>query len=76
MIEDFHFQSLHIAIEPFAILLFNDDWENMPPGGRFFQTRYMTINIAGENIRDTLAYLEDRFAEFDPKHPFQFHFLL
>ena len=74
VVEDFHFQSLHSTLDPFFIIPFNDDWENM--GGRgFFDTRYMMVNIAGEGVRDTLAYLSQRFAEFDPKHPFQFEFL-
>ena len=75
VVENFHFQSLHNAVDPFALRLQDNNWEEMRAAGSIFQTRYMTVNIAGESIRETIDYLEDRFREFDPKHPFQFQFL-
>ena len=74
VVRDFHFQSLHEPLAPFVMRLQDNDWENKAGRG-FFDTRYMTVNITGENIRETIDYLEGRFREFDPKHPFQFQFL-
>ncbi len=36
---------------------------------------YLVLNMAGEEISRTLDFLEEKFAEFDPKHPFEFEFL-
>ena len=73
--EDFHFQSMHQLIEPLVIRLQQTEWEVMVEPGSVFQTRYITINVARENIRRTISYLEEQFREFDPFHPFQFEFL-
>ena len=35
----------------------------------------MIINVAQEGLRDTLQYVERRFKELDPGHPFEFSFL-
>jgi putative ABC transport system permease protein len=75
VVEDFNFQSLHSAIEPIALRPFDDDWSSVSKSQGAFMHRYMIVNIAPENIHDTLSYLEDRFAEFDAKHPFEFEFL-
>jgi putative ABC transport system permease protein len=37
--------------------------------------RYLTVNVAGGGVRETLAWIEQRFTKFDPRHPFQFRFL-
>jgi putative ABC transport system permease protein len=75
VMEDVHFQSLHTVIDPLAYVLFNDIWDGMGPQQRAVSRRFLTVNIAGNEVRDTLAWLEERFAEFDPRHPFQFRFL-
>jgi putative ABC transport system permease protein len=75
VMEDIHFQSLHSVIDPLVYILFNDDWDSMSPQQRGGIRRYLTVNVAGDGIRDTLAWLEARFAELDPRNPFQFRFL-
>jgi putative ABC transport system permease protein len=36
---------------------------------------YLIVNIKGEDTFRTLSFLEDKFAEFDPQHPFEFEFM-
>jgi putative ABC transport system permease protein len=37
--------------------------------------RLMIVNVAGDGLRETLQYIEQRFKELDPGHPFQASFL-
>ena len=75
VMEDVHFQSLHSAIDPLAYVLFDDTWDALGPRQQAAARRRLTVNIAGDGVRDTLAWLEQRFSAFDPRHPFQFRFL-
>ena len=72
---DFNYNSLHDTIEPFAIYPYNDNFENVPPDARAQIQRNMILHISGQNIPQTLSFLEDRFTEYDPKHPFDYTFL-
>ncbi len=36
---------------------------------------YLVVNLKGEDTFRTLSFLEEKFAEFDPQHPFEFEFL-
>lgn len=75
VMEDTHFQSLHNVIDPLVYVLFDDDWESQGRAQQAGARRFLTVNVAGEDIRETLDYLEQQFARFDPRHPFQFRFL-
>ena len=75
VIQDFHYASLHTEIEPFALHPFNDNFDNVPANLRVYILRHMILNISGKDIRKTLAFLKDKFIQFDPKHPFEFRFL-
>jgi putative ABC transport system permease protein len=75
VVEDFHFQSLHNVVDPLAIKLFNDDWSSISQRRGALAQRYLTINISAGKSRETLSYIESQFADFDPKHPFEFKFL-
>ncbi|MFQ5753592.1 MAG: ABC transporter permease, partial [bacterium] len=61
--EDFHFQSLHKAIEP---LIF----QVLP-----LEFNYMLVKISTEDIEQTLAVLGNKWREFDPNHTFEYAFL-
>ena len=75
VIQDFNFQSLHDAIEPFAIYPFQDDFSQVPEINRPFATRLLVLDISGQGVGGTLSMLEDKFAEYDPTHPFEFRFV-
>lgn len=72
---DFNFQSLHTAVEPFAIYPIQTDFSNVSEVNRYFVTRWLVLNLSGEEMGRTLRAIEDKFAELDPIHPFEFEFL-
>jgi len=75
VLEDFNYRSLHSPIEPFAMYPSQDDFSNVSEINRPFVTRLLVLNVAGEGIGGALRMLEDKFAEVDPSHPFEFTFI-
>jgi putative ABC transport system permease protein len=75
VMEDVHFQSLHSVIDPLVYLPFDAVPDSLGVRQRANMRRHLTVTIAGGEVRETLAWLEQRFAELDPRHPFQFRFL-
>jgi putative ABC transport system permease protein len=73
--KDFHFRSLHQSVESFAMYQFNDNFENIPPDARPGIQRNMILHISDQDMPKTLSFLQDRFAEYDPRHPFDYDFL-
>ncbi|MEP5611309.1 MAG: ABC transporter permease [Cyclobacteriaceae bacterium] len=63
VVKDFNFESLHNKISPMFLL-------RMPADDGTLHVR-----IAGQNIDETLTYLEEQFREFDPFHPFEYQFV-
>lgn len=62
VVKDFHFQSMHNAINP--IVLFTSTW-----GGR------MMIKLSGEDVAGSIAYIENQWKKFLPNRPFEYSFL-
>lgn len=62
VVRDFNFRSLHNPIEPLLILKAPEE------GG------YLHLKIKG-NLPETLAYIKERWAHYDPNHPFEYFFL-
>lgn len=70
VVKDFHFRSLHSLVDPLVFIkLSYSDFSNL------FQYRQLILHISGENASQTLAFIKEKFAEFDPEHPFQYEFL-
>ncbi len=74
VVEDFHYGSLHKSVEPFLLQRFPPNTNDIPPNQRNLISRYMVVNLAGDSISQTLSFIEDKLAELDPKHPFEFEF--
>jgi putative ABC transport system permease protein len=74
VVRDFHYDSLKNSLEPFVLLRFSGV-QNVAPQNRDLMIQYLILNLEGENIFRTLDFLEEKFAEFDPRHPFEFKFL-
>ena len=70
VVSNFHFASLHSTVEPLALHRFGDVMTEDP-----YTQRFVVLNISGEEIPQTIKFLQEKFAEFDPKHPLQFEFL-
>ena len=63
VVKDFHFQSLHNAIEPMAFYVGNNDLNEI------------SVKISPANIGATLAFIEKIWKEFRPDRPFSYQFL-
>jgi putative ABC transport system permease protein len=74
VVKDFHYNSLRTSVEPFMLARLPGP-ENIPQQDRRITIQFLIINLAGEDIFRTIEYVEDIFAEFDPRHPFEFEFL-
>ncbi|GAB4195559.1 MAG: ABC transporter permease [Wenzhouxiangellaceae bacterium] len=75
VMRDFHFRSLHEAVEPLMIMPFpNDALENLDAVVRNLVSRELVIDVDGEDMRATIEHIGDVVAEFDPDHPFEFRF--
>ncbi|HZL95589.1 MAG TPA: FtsX-like permease family protein, partial [Vicinamibacterales bacterium] len=75
VVKDFNFASLREEVEPFALHLFFDDVAAPPPALRPFLRRLLIVNIAGDDVADTLRFIEATVTRFDPVHPFEYRFL-
>jgi len=63
IVQDFNVSSLHNTIEPTIIVPANE------PGGVFY------ARLKGENIPETMNFIEEQWADYDPNHPFEYEFL-
>ncbi len=64
IVKDFNFQSLYQEITPLAIMLAPE-----------YNHRYALVKVSGENIQETITFLETTFTEFSPGYPFSYTFL-
>jgi putative ABC transport system permease protein len=64
VVKDFNFHSLH---EPVGALLFF-----IPPKEWM---SYVSVRIRPENVSESLAFMEKKWNDFDPNHPFVYEFL-
>ncbi|NQV18837.1 MAG: ABC transporter permease [Armatimonadetes bacterium] len=63
VLKDFHYTSLHNEVDPVLILLAD------------FPLRNISMRIRGENIFNTLDFIEEKWNAFCPSYPFDFAFL-
>lgn len=75
VVEDFHYESLHQRVGPLVMFKVFTSFEDMPPLNRLVFSSNLIIKTTGENTRQTLNYISERWPEYDPKHPFGFQFL-
>jgi putative ABC transport system permease protein len=75
VVGDFNFKSLHTPIEPLAMLPLTHDFSQVPEIFRVFLQRLLVLKISGDDVSDTLGYVERVMSEVDPKHPFEYQFL-
>ena len=60
--KDFHFESVHNTIQPVCYFVDN------------FWINWMSIKISGENIQNTLNFLEQEYLKVDPEREFNYTF--
>jgi putative ABC transport system permease protein len=62
VVEDFHFTSLHSAIEP--LILFPGDWATT-----------LLVKTKGQNIAQTIDFVGKKWKELSPQRPFEYRFM-
>lgn len=78
VLKDFHFQGLQHEVESMIFWLpLADDFtaSYWTPTNRRLASRLLTVNITGDNVQETLAFIEKEWEAFDSDHPFEFQFL-
>ncbi len=68
VVKDFNFASLHHTIQPFVVDLADTNI------AQFF-TRYVAVKLLPGNLRETLDFLQETWAEFAPSRNFDYFFL-
>ena len=63
VVQDFNISSLHNPMEPTVII-------PNPSAGDTFYAR-----LRGENLPETMEYIREQWAAYDPNHPFEYSFL-
>ena len=63
LVKDFNFSSLHNAIEPLLIV------KSRKEGG------FLSLRVSGKNLPETMQYVQEKWAGYDPNHPFEYFFL-
>ena len=75
VVKDFHFKSLHHAMDPLVMLQLNNDMSRINEINKPFQQRHLIIEVAPGRTSQVLAHARSVMAEADPRHPFEFKFL-
>jgi len=65
VVDDFHFQSLRLQIEPLVITLGRESGDR----------RYVSIKIQSDDMPGTLNFIEKQYKAFSPGYPFNLTFL-
>lgn len=63
VVKDFHFSSLHNPVEPLLIIKAREE------GG------FLHLRVQGDNLSETMKFIEGKWAGFDPNHPYEPFFL-
>jgi len=63
VVKDYHFESLHSPIIPMALRI-DPNWYGQA-----------CIRISGQNVSETLGFLETKWKEIYPEYPFEYSFL-
>jgi putative ABC transport system permease protein len=66
VVKDYHFQSLHEEIQPLILY-------NAPPYDGNYDR--ISLRVRPENIRETIGFLESKWAEFDSQYPLEYVFV-
>jgi putative ABC transport system permease protein len=75
VVRDFHFTSLHQAMEPMIIRTPQPtDYSEMTAARHSSVTRTLLVRLAPGQIRKGLDHLEAVIARFDPDNPFEYRF--
>lgn len=63
VVKDFNFNSLHNPVEPLLILKAREE------GG------FLHLKVKGENLPETMEFIKNKWAKYDPNHPYEYFFV-
>jgi len=63
VVKDFNFNSLHNKVEPLLLVRARDE------GG------FLHLKVKGENLPETMKYIQEQWMKYDPNHPYEYFFL-
>ncbi|HMG94445.1 MAG TPA: FtsX-like permease family protein, partial [Chryseolinea sp.] len=63
VVKDFNFSSLHNPVEPLLIVKTREE------GG------FLHLKVKGENLPETMELIKNKWARFDPNHPYEYFFV-
>ena len=63
VVKDFHFSSLHNPVAPLLVLKAREE------GG------FLHLKVRGENLPETMKFIEEKWSQFDPNNPYEPFFL-
>jgi putative ABC transport system permease protein len=77
VLKDFHFKSLHVAVEPFVISPFAKgfDFGTISQEQSAALRFVMVVHLSPDDVQQTLGFIQQTFSQFDPRHPFEYRFL-
>jgi len=62
VVKDFVFESMHTTIKP--VVLFPERW-----------SRFLLVKVKGNNLQQTISFMESKWKELVPSKPFEYHFM-
>lgn len=62
VVKDFVFESMHTNIKP--VVLFPEQW-----------SRFLLVKVKGNNLPQTISFIESKWKELVPSKPFEYHFM-
>jgi putative ABC transport system permease protein len=75
VVEDFHYASLYTDVGPLMMMSPQQDFSAASAENRALATQTLLLNVAGENLSQSLTFISELMQRFDPSHPFEFEFL-
>ena len=63
VVKDFNFNSLHNPVEPLLIIKAREE------GG------FLHLKVKGENLPETMEFIKNKWAKYDPNHPYEYFFM-
>lgn len=75
VVRDFNFKSLHTPVEPVVIYEERSNFAAIPPDLRPFKQQFLVLDVASDDLDDTLDFVRTTLHRFDTVHPFEYRFL-
>jgi putative ABC transport system permease protein len=75
VVRDFNFRSLHSPVEPLVMYLASTNFAYLPAELQAFKQQFLALNVKPDRLPETIEYIRDTLARFDPAHPLDYRFV-